>query len=159
MSVIPDENIFAYGTLGTVMYFVVAGNSEYLRFLFGLRDFFGGSADQQPHPQQHGVAHASSSAGDLKKRWRELRTKVVREGSWLSEPALFTRWFHLGDFDATSHMSLLTLEAQRLEGLISKYPLVRRSVLDHASRFVNALNKCDHASDMFDSVAALQDLD
>eukprot|EP00931_Biecheleriopsis_adriatica_P110568 TRINITY_DN8485_c0_g1_i1.p1 TRINITY_DN8485_c0_g1~~TRINITY_DN8485_c0_g1_i1.p1 ORF type:complete len:1037 (+),score=234.90 TRINITY_DN8485_c0_g1_i1:103-3213(+) len=69
---------------------------------------------------------------------------TVKEGEWMCEAVLWTRWTHVGTAKAKKETRLMTLDADAFQDIISTYPTVHASL--YAMEFVeymNGLNKED----------------
>eukprot|EP00931_Biecheleriopsis_adriatica_P110569 TRINITY_DN8485_c0_g2_i1.p1 TRINITY_DN8485_c0_g2~~TRINITY_DN8485_c0_g2_i1.p1 ORF type:complete len:1040 (+),score=206.77 TRINITY_DN8485_c0_g2_i1:125-3244(+) len=62
----------------------------------------------------------------------------VKEGEWMCEAVLWTRWTHLGTAKAKKKTRLMTLDADAFQDFISTYPSVHASL--YAMEFVEYLN-------------------
>lgn len=82
-------------------------------------------------------------------------TATVDERSCISEPALWTRWRHMGTLMAKSNAKLATIDAQSFHDLCKQQITHKKSaclpLLAYAAAFVKELNQKEMLSDLSDS--------
>lgn len=144
----PDDNIFAYGSVCHHMYFIVTGDASYMKY---------GAVLQVLLSSGHRALRESSAECEMRDKYKRLRREPISDGHSLCEPAIWVVWKHRGDFEALNHTSLLTLDTTIFEDLVQSYPAVQASVQEHAQRFLAALNASeDVLSDLFNTGQILE---
>lgn len=68
-------------------------------------------------------------------------TELVTEKQWAAEAALWTEWVHQGDLQAAGPATLLILDGQKFQDIVSPFPTGHPC--DYAQRFVESLNVID----------------
>lgn len=144
----PEDTVFSFGMSCTRMLVIASGKSTYFKYGMILRMLM-----------QNGQAvRGATTATNMKEKYKRMRSEFLREGACLCEAVLWVHWVHLGDFDAVSHLSLLTLEAHRFAELVASYPSVLRALQRHAQIFLCSMRAANDPADRFNTDIALQQL-
>jgi len=64
----------------------------------------------------------------------QSRTRV-KQGSWLCEAALWTRWIHVGSAYTLSPVKLVAVNAQQMFQLVQRHSLLYKLALDYGTQF------------------------
>lgn len=141
---LPEDEVFSYGMVCSHMYFVAAGQSVYLKYAAVLRALMQSVMILRGQPRSR-----------VRDNHKESRSDFLPQGTALCEAVLWIHWVHVGDFASVSSLSLLVLDLQRFEALVTAYPNVQASLQSHAQRFMTAVRASEDPSDLFNTGKAL----
>jgi len=71
-----------------------------------------------------------------------LEEQLVDEGVWISEPALWCTWSHVGTLESASACELLAFGAERLVKEFLKSEVINWFVVDYARQYVTCIHAC-----------------
>jgi len=96
-----------------------------------------------------------TGGGSISMEAKSAIPPVCKQGEWLSEMGLWTRWSHKGDCHACTHCTVFSLASEDLASLLPL--LVERAwhVAKHASNFVRYMNE---NSELMDDMSSLPGL-
>lgn len=128
----PSEQVFQQGVNCSTMYFLVAGVAWYLPYSFLVSCVKSDLTKSSPHLFERWQEDF----------WRRTARRMDGVGTTWCESALFVRWVHTGTLQADpySAFSLLVLDAQAFEELVTTMPEGQLAMALHATRFYVALS-------------------
>eukprot|EP00928_Gymnodinium_smaydae_P007421 TRINITY_DN12667_c0_g2_i1.p1 TRINITY_DN12667_c0_g2~~TRINITY_DN12667_c0_g2_i1.p1 ORF type:complete len:794 (-),score=61.99 TRINITY_DN12667_c0_g2_i1:622-3003(-) len=179
------ESIFSSGEVATRVYMSVAGSLSYRPAAFTIfrkygHEFMKGMAplkcpthsddvlsievltrkSMRTRSEREGPAVRGAA-----KRTTKVRTRVIPEGSLLSEAGVWVAWCHEGDLETVTEASMLHLNLFRFRELLEKFPGVTARLQLNAERFLSALNDPDqdakdllHSSEIIKKLGCLEKL-
>eukprot|EP00928_Gymnodinium_smaydae_P084680 TRINITY_DN6796_c0_g1_i1.p1 TRINITY_DN6796_c0_g1~~TRINITY_DN6796_c0_g1_i1.p1 ORF type:complete len:944 (-),score=172.72 TRINITY_DN6796_c0_g1_i1:158-2989(-) len=166
------DPVFCYGEVAHEMIVVVQGELEYLA---GGEDEVddgecGEVADLNVDPSERSQATSkdqqpasdplaacenrsnSSSEGSSSGLSGLNDTSAIMEREWISEPALWTRWDHLGYLEAMSECQLIVIDAKKFNEVVCRNAASLAVAQRYAKTLVEAMNRIDRMflSDVLD---------